>query len=99
MLIFFSIKKRAFVKDENKEIISNLVPKDLSEDIVGSLLGDGTLRYKGKNALLGIQQVHPEITEYLWKNCFEANLIKSNIFCAYAILIEKIKKQYIVFKL
>ena len=48
MLIFFSIKKRAFVKDENKEIISNLVPKDLSEDIVGSLLGEGTLRYNGK---------------------------------------------------
>ena len=28
--IFFSIKKRAFVKDEDKEIISNQVPKDLS---------------------------------------------------------------------
>jgi len=43
------------------------------------LLGYGTLRYNGKNALLGIQQVHSEITDYLWKNCYEANLVKSGI--------------------
>ena len=73
-------KKRAYVSDTEKEKISNSVPQDLTEDIIGSLLGDGTLRYNGKNVLLGIQQVHKEITEYLWKKCFMANLIKNDIF-------------------
>ena len=41
-------KKRAYVSDTEKEKISNSVPQDLTEDIIGSLLGDGTLRYNGK---------------------------------------------------
>ena len=73
------LRKRAYVSDKDKEKISNMVPKNLTEDIIGSLLGDGTLRFNGKNALLGIQQTHSEITEYLWKNCYEANLVKSEI--------------------
>lgn len=80
--------KRAYVSEKDKIQISKLVPEDLQEDIIGALLGDGTLRYNGKNALLGIQQTHQEITEYLWDKCFKANLIKSEIF-----IIERKNKQ------
>lgn len=41
----------------------------------GVMLGDGSLRMNGSNALLSIQQTHPEITQGLWNICHRYHLV------------------------
>lgn len=69
------ICKRVYVSPSDKIKYSNNIPEYLKEDITGILLGDGTLRTNGNHVLLGIQQTHKEIVEYLWCHFSLHNLV------------------------
>lgn len=43
------------------------------------MLSDGSIRMNGSQALLSIQQTHQELTEEIWKMCFQLNLVLSGI--------------------
>nr|YP_010833294.1 LAGLIDADG endonuclease [Agaricus bitorquis]WFG54041.1 LAGLIDADG endonuclease [Agaricus bitorquis] len=43
------------------------------------MLSDGSIRMIGKQALLSIQQTHPELTQEIWNLCFQFNLVLSGI--------------------
>ena len=43
------------------------------------MLSDATIRMNGKNALMGIQQTHQELTQDVWDKCFNLKLILSGI--------------------
>ena len=39
------------------------------------MLGDGHVRINGNQALLSVQQVHPELVINLWNICFSLHLV------------------------
>ena len=43
------------------------------------MLSDGSIRMNGNQALMSIQQTHQELTEEIWKMCFQLNLVLSGI--------------------
>ena len=56
---------RAYMSPEDKEKYSNAVPQSFDEIMCGVMLGDGSIRMHGSNALLSIQQTHREIVDNL----------------------------------
>lgn len=74
-----SNKKRNYMSNEDKIIVSNKVPDWFKEVVCGIMLSDGTLRINGKNALMGIQQTHEELTKEIWQMCFNLKLVLSEI--------------------
>ena len=73
------VKKINRMSDKEKERVSRNVPLWLQQVIMGILLSDGTLRMQGKYALMGIQQVHPELTQAIWLMCYQFKLILSGV--------------------
>ena len=43
------------------------------------MFSDGSIRMNGNQALMSIQQTHKELTEEIWKMCFQLNLVLSGI--------------------
>ena len=70
---------RAYMSPENKEKYSNAVPQSFDEIMCGVMLGDGSIRMHGSNALLSIQQTHREIVDKLWNICFSYNLVHTPV--------------------
>nr|YP_010130233.1 LAGLIDADG endonuclease [Clavaria fumosa]QPZ51134.1 LAGLIDADG endonuclease [Clavaria fumosa] len=64
---------------EEKENVSNSIPEWFNQIVCGLMLSDATLRMNGKNALMGIQQTHQELTQEILNMCFKLNLILSGI--------------------
>lgn len=73
--VFPIILLRAYVSPEDKLKYSNAVPSWFDEIICGLMLGDGSLRINGSQALLSVQQVHSELTNNLWNICFSLHLV------------------------
>jgi len=67
------------MSNEDKIKISNNIPDWFNQVICGIMLSDGTLRMNGKNALMGIQQTHEDLTKEIWKMCFNLKLVLSEI--------------------
>jgi hypothetical protein len=70
---------RAYMSPEDKEKYSNAVPQSFDEIMCGVMLGDGSIRMHGSNALLSIQQTHREIVDNLWNICFSYNLVNTPV--------------------
>jgi hypothetical protein len=67
------------MSNEDKINVFNNIPGWFNEVVYGIMLSDGTLRMNGKNALLGVQQTHEELTKEIWQMCFDLNLVLSKI--------------------
>ena len=72
-------RTRGFMPKEEKIRVSNNIPDWFKEIVCGIMLSDGSIRMNGKQALLSIQQTHQELTEEIWKMCFQLNLVLSGI--------------------
>lgn len=72
-------RKRGFMSKEEKIKVSNGIPDWFKQVICGIMLSDGSIRMNGTQALLSIQQTHQELTEEIWKMCFNLNLVLSEI--------------------
>lgn len=70
---------RAYMSPADKEKYSNAFPQSFDEIMCGVMLGDGSLRMHGSNALLSIQQTHREIVDKLWNICFSYNLVHTPV--------------------
>lgn len=64
---------------EEKIQVSNNIPDWFKEIVCGIIISDGSIRMNGKQALLSIQQTHQELTQEIWKMCFQLNLVLSGI--------------------
>lgn len=47
---------------EEKIRVSNNIPDWFNQVVCGIMLSDGTIRMNGRQALMGIQQTHQELT-------------------------------------
>jgi hypothetical protein len=72
-------RKRSYMPKEEKIRVSNNIPDWFKQVICGIMLSDGSIRMNGNQALLSIQQTHQELTEGIWKFCFQLNLVLNKI--------------------
>jgi DNA-binding transcriptional regulator WhiA len=56
-------RTRVYMSNEEKIRVSNSVPDWFKQVVCGIMLSDGSIRMIGKQALLSIQQTHPELTK------------------------------------
>jgi len=71
--------KRCYVYPNEKINISNYIPDEFKEILVGLLLGDGCIKMHGNLALLSIQQTDKELIDYLWNICNKYNIVKVEV--------------------
>lgn len=64
---------------EEKIRVSNNIPEWFKQVVCGLMLSDASIRMNGKHATMSIQQTHKELTEEIWKMCFQLNLVLSDI--------------------
>nr|YP_010846165.1 LAGLIDADG homing endonuclease [Cyathus stercoreus]WEV87352.1 LAGLIDADG homing endonuclease [Cyathus stercoreus] len=64
---------------EDKIRVSNQIPDWFKEVVCGLILSDASIRMNGRQALMSIQQTHQELTQEIWKFCFQLNLVLSGI--------------------
>lgn len=64
---------------EEKIRVSNNIPEWFNQVVCGLMLSDANIRMHGKQATMSIQQTHKELTEEIWKMCFQLNLVLSEI--------------------
>ena len=72
-------RTRGYMPKEEKIRVSNNTPDWFKEIVCGIMLSDGSIRMNGNQALMSIQQTHQELTEEIWKMCFQLNLVLSGI--------------------
>lgn len=72
-------RTRGYMPKEEKIRVSNNIPDWFKEIVCGIMLSDGSIRMHGSHALMSIQQTHQELTEEIWKMCFQLNLVLSEI--------------------
>ena len=70
---------RSYMPKEEKIRVSNNIPDKFNQVVCGLMLSDATIRMNGSQALMGIQQTHQELTQEIWKMCFQLNLVLSEI--------------------
>jgi hypothetical protein len=75
LLAFSRLSLRSYVSPEDKLRYSNQVPSCFDQVMCGLMLGDGSLRLNGGEALLSIQQTHSELVINLWDICNTLNLV------------------------
>lgn len=56
-------RTRGYMSKEEKIRVSNSIPDWFKQVVCGIMLSDGSIRMNGKQALLSIQQTHPELTQ------------------------------------
>jgi hypothetical protein len=66
---------RAYLTPEEKNSISEQIPSWFGEIMTGLMLGDGSLRLHGKDALLSLQIVNKEVVQKIWDICFGLKLL------------------------
>jgi hypothetical protein len=80
MAIPIKLKRtRGYKSKEDKIQVSNNIPDWFNYIVCGIIISDGSIRMNGKEALLSIQQTHQELTQEIWKMCFQLNLVLSEI--------------------
>jgi hypothetical protein len=72
-------RKRGYMPKEEKIRVSNNVPDWFKQVVCGLMLSDASIRMNGSQATMSIQQTHKELTEEVWKMCFQLNLVLSDI--------------------
>ena len=72
-------RTRGYMPQKEKIRVSNNIPDWFKEIVCGIMLSDGSIRMNGNPALMSIQQTHKELTEEIWKMCFQLNLVLSGI--------------------
>lgn len=65
--------------NEEKIRVSNSIPDWFKQVICGLMLSHGSIRMNGRLAILSVQQTHQELTQEIWKMCFQLNLVLSGI--------------------
>ena len=73
------LKKRSYMPKEEKIRVSNNIPDWFKQVVCGIMLSDGSIRKHGNHALFSVQQTHQELTEEIWKMCFQLNLVLNKI--------------------
>nr|YP_010146953.1 hypothetical protein K4014_mgp14 [Cyclocybe aegerita]QQP21461.1 hypothetical protein [Cyclocybe aegerita] len=72
-------RKRGYMPKEEKIRVSNNVPDWFKQVVCGLMLSDASIRMNGSQATMSVQQTHKELTEEVWKMCFQLNLVLSDI--------------------
>jgi LAGLIDADG DNA endonuclease family protein len=67
------------MSNEEKINVSNNIPDWFNQVVCGLMLSDATIRMNGKNALMGIQQTHEELTKNVWNICFNLKIVLSGV--------------------
>lgn len=70
---------RSYMSPRDKLKHSKLVPNSFDQIMCGLILGDGNLRLNGKEALISIQQIHPELVQGLWEICSQYKLVTTPV--------------------
>jgi LAGLIDADG DNA endonuclease family len=78
-------RKRYYISPKEKLQISENVPDEFKEILIGVLLGDGTLRMNGRDAMLAIQQTDEGLVNELWLICNKYNLVNKEVQCLHRI--------------